>query len=199
MKSAFRVYFGSLRKHLFRVYLRNPWSCLLTTLYLSGPPPGQPCLNVRKNKNKIVSPLDNDTALAGWFHHSKWHQTSSCFWMNDVKWSWILKYFTIFKPVYRNKVINLWYLQYGTRENLGRDFREIYECVGHLNTGFVIGTSYGQTEESMPIRRYQSKLIWPKSGRFWSGWFDQLDMLRHEIILKLSQFRRFGLSSQKLK
>ena len=33
-----RVYFGSLRKNLLRVYLGNPWSRLLTTLYLSGPP-----------------------------------------------------------------------------------------------------------------------------------------------------------------
>ena len=43
VKSTFRVYFGSRRKHLFRVYLRNPWSRLLTTLYLSGPPGWQRC------------------------------------------------------------------------------------------------------------------------------------------------------------
>ena len=39
VKSAFRVYFGFGRKYLFRVYLRNPWSRLLTTLHLSAPPP----------------------------------------------------------------------------------------------------------------------------------------------------------------
>ena len=58
----------------------------------------------------------------------------------------------------RNKVINSWYLQYQSKFGEGF-FGRFYECVGHLNAWFVIGTSNRQTEEILPtpIRADQTK------------------------------------------
>ena len=62
VKSAFRVYFGFRRKYLFRVYLRNPWSRLLTTLHLSGPP------GSRLHRRPIVSSAVSRFIIAFKFH-----------------------------------------------------------------------------------------------------------------------------------
>ena len=46
-----------------------------------------------------------------------------------------------------------------TRANVRRDFRRIYECTGHINAGYMIGTSYRQIQEilQIPIRYDQGK------------------------------------------
>ena len=87
-------------------------------------------------------------------------------------WSWIINvFYTFLKLVYRNKVINPWYLQH--KGKYGGIFgRFAYES--HLNARFVIKTSVNWA------CRYRSG---QKSGRFWSIRLDQLMLIFTKVML----------------
>ena len=101
--------------------------------------------------------------------------------VKDAKWSWIIHVFnTLFKPIYRNKVINQCYLQHKGK------FTE-----GFLRDLWVCGPSKCSICDWNILQIGELCQYWTgrKSGQFWSARLDRLKLIFTKVMSTSCQHR----------